>query len=65
MVKNNNQILLQVEFRRILNYIDSLTYHSQPDHKFLTQMLQLAMKNYGVKMDEPYDWDDELQAQLN
>ncbi|CAG9540177.1 unnamed protein product [Cercopithifilaria johnstoni] len=55
----------KVEFRRILNYIDSLTYHSQPDHKFLTQMLQLAMKNYGVKMDELYDWDDELQAQLS
>ncbi|KAM3717301.1 putative serine/threonine-protein kinase [Dirofilaria immitis] len=55
----------KVEFRRILNYIDSLTYHSQPDHKFLTEMLQLAMKNYGVKMDEPYDWDDELQTQLN
>uniref|UniRef100_A0A915PR03 Protein kinase domain-containing protein n=1 Tax=Setaria digitata TaxID=48799 RepID=A0A915PR03_9BILA len=54
----------KVEFRRILNYIDSLTYHSQPDHTFLTQMLQLAMKNYGVKMDEPFDWDDELQAEL-
>lgn len=57
--------MFQVEFRRILNYIDSLTYHSQPDHKFLKQLLQLAMKNCGVKMDEPYDWEEELQAQLS
>ncbi|MFH4984151.1 hypothetical protein AB6A40_010860 [Gnathostoma spinigerum] len=48
----------KVEFRRILNYIDSLTCSSQPDDKFIKQLLQLAMKNYGCKMDEPLDWED-------
>ncbi|VDN06801.1 unnamed protein product [Thelazia callipaeda] len=54
----------KVEFRRMLAYIDSLTYYSQPDHGFLTKLLKLAMKKYSIKADEPYDWDDELQASL-
>ncbi|VDK56404.1 unnamed protein product [Anisakis simplex] len=48
----------KVEFRRILNYIDSLNYQSQPDYGFLKQLIQLAMKNNGIKADEPYDWQD-------
>uniref|UniRef100_A0A0M3IDM1 non-specific serine/threonine protein kinase n=2 Tax=Ascaris TaxID=6251 RepID=A0A0M3IDM1_ASCLU len=48
----------KVEFRRILKYLDGLTYQNQPDYSFLTQLLQLAMKNYGIKADEPYDWQD-------
>uniref|UniRef100_A0A915BMG4 non-specific serine/threonine protein kinase n=2 Tax=Parascaris TaxID=6254 RepID=A0A915BMG4_PARUN len=48
----------KVEFRRILKYLDGLSYQNQPDYGFITQLLQLAMKNYGIKADEPYDWQD-------
>lgn len=47
---------LQVEFRRIQKYIDGLHYGIQPDYTFLAEMMQLAMKNNGIRMDEPYDW---------
>ncbi|XGW01943.1 hypothetical protein V3C99_014210 [Haemonchus contortus] len=48
----------KVEFRRLQKYIDGLKYPSQPDYTFIAEMLQLAMKNNGVKMDEPYDWEE-------
>ncbi|KAK5978084.1 Protein kinase domain-containing protein [Trichostrongylus colubriformis] len=50
--------LNEVEFRRLQKYIDGLKFHSQPDYTFIAEMVQLAMKNNGVKMDEPYDWED-------
>ncbi|VDD88288.1 unnamed protein product [Enterobius vermicularis] len=48
----------KAEFRRILHYIDSLTFNSQPDYEFIKLLLQLPIKNYALNMDEPYDWED-------
>ncbi|KJH53462.1 hypothetical protein DICVIV_00400 [Dictyocaulus viviparus] len=49
---------LTVEFRRLQKYIDSLTFQCQPDYTFISEMVQLAMKNNGIKMDEPFDWEE-------
>uniref|UniRef100_A0AC34Q8W5 Protein kinase domain-containing protein n=1 Tax=Panagrolaimus sp. JU765 TaxID=591449 RepID=A0AC34Q8W5_9BILA len=47
----------KVEFRRILSYLDGLTYFSQPDYNYLRQLINLAMKNNKIDPDEPYDWE--------
>uniref|UniRef100_A0A7E4VVE2 non-specific serine/threonine protein kinase n=1 Tax=Panagrellus redivivus TaxID=6233 RepID=A0A7E4VVE2_PANRE len=47
------------EFRRILTYIDSLGYYAHPDYTYLRSVIQLAMKNNGIKGDEPYDWQQD------
>uniref|UniRef100_A0AC34FH05 Protein kinase domain-containing protein n=1 Tax=Panagrolaimus sp. ES5 TaxID=591445 RepID=A0AC34FH05_9BILA len=47
----------RTEFRRIMNYIDTLTYYSTPDYSYLRQMINLAMKNYDIHSDEPFDWE--------
>lgn len=56
------QLLLKgcpkAELRRILSYLDSLTFHSQPDYEFIEQLLQLIAKNYSLNLNEPYDWED-------
>ncbi|WKY10054.1 hypothetical protein Q1695_002422 [Nippostrongylus brasiliensis] len=52
------QFCPRVEFRRLQKYLDGLKFHSQPDYTFIAEMLQLAMKNNNVKMDEPYDWEE-------
>ncbi|KAK0412755.1 hypothetical protein QR680_006387 [Steinernema hermaphroditum] len=49
----------RMEFHRILKYIDGLKYFNQPDHKFIMQLLQHAFKNNGLKMDDPYDWQED------
>lgn len=42
----------------MMNYIDAMGYQNQPDHKFLSQLIQLAMRNYGIKQGESYDWEE-------
>ncbi|ETN80216.1 hypothetical protein NECAME_09311 [Necator americanus] len=48
----------EVEFRRLQKYLDGLKFNSQPDYTFIAEMVQLAMKNNGVKKDEPFDWEE-------
>jgi len=60
----------KTEFRRIMNYLDGLSFYSQPDYNFLRQLIQLAMKNNEINPDEMYDWDqvpevDEEEKILN
>jgi serine/threonine protein kinase len=52
----------RTEFRRIMNYIDTLTYYSAPDYSYLRQMINLAMKNHEISPDEPYDWEQTSAA---
>ncbi|KIH67721.1 hypothetical protein ANCDUO_01945 [Ancylostoma duodenale] len=52
------QFCPKVEFRRLLKYLDGLKFNSQPDYTFIAELVQLAMKNNGVKMDEPFDWEE-------
>ena len=40
-----------------MNYLDGLSFYSQPDYNFLRQLIQLAMKNNEINPDEMYDWD--------
>lgn len=47
----------KTEFKRILNYLDGLTYFSHPDYNYLKQLINLAMKNNEIDPDEPYDWE--------
>ncbi|CAJ0582845.1 unnamed protein product, partial [Mesorhabditis spiculigera] len=46
------------EFKRILKYIDCLSYQSHPDYVYLNQMLNLSMKNQGCKPDDELDWEN-------
>ncbi|KAK6756937.1 hypothetical protein RB195_015016 [Necator americanus] len=52
------QFCPRVEFRRLQKYLDGLKFNSQPDYTFIAEMVQLAMKNNGVKKDEPFDWEE-------
>ncbi|CAB3396450.1 unnamed protein product [Caenorhabditis bovis] len=48
----------KVEFRRIQTYLNGLTYQSSVDYTFITEMVQLAMRNNAVKMNEKFDWQE-------
>jgi hypothetical protein len=52
----------RTEFRRIMNYIDTLTYYSTPDYNYLRQMINLAMKNNEIQPNESYDWEQPTTA---
>ena len=45
-----------MEFLRILKYVDGLSYHSQPDYAYIRQLFTLAVKNYEIKVEQPFDW---------
>jgi hypothetical protein len=48
-----------------MKYLDGLGYHSQIDYTYIRQLINLAMKNYDIKADQPYDWqidDTELES---
>ncbi|KAE9550219.1 hypothetical protein FO519_006564 [Halicephalobus sp. NKZ332] len=42
----------KTEFRRIMNYLDGLSFYSQPDYNYLRQLISLAMKNNEINPDE-------------
>lgn len=46
------------EFARILKYLDTLTYFSIPDYKFVVDCIGHAMKTNAVKWTDPVDWDE-------
>ncbi|CAI4231295.1 unnamed protein product [Auanema sp. JU1783] len=57
---DGSEVLLKfcpkVEFRRIMKHLDGLTYRDKPNYSLLHEILQLAMTNNGVKMDDSFDW---------
>ncbi|KAF8387378.1 hypothetical protein PRIPAC_76520 [Pristionchus pacificus] len=46
------------EFRRILKYIDGLSFDSHVDYTYLGQLIGLSMRNHDVNVDEPFDWQE-------
>lgn len=46
-----------MEFRRIMVYIDELKYENKPDYNFIRQLIQLAVKNNDIKLNQKYDWE--------
>ncbi|KAI6237145.1 putative serine/threonine-protein kinase [Aphelenchoides besseyi] len=55
----------RAEFRRIMSYVDGLTYSSSVDYSYLNSLLKLAVKNYDINLDAPYDWNYESNDQTN
>ncbi|KAI6230221.1 putative serine/threonine-protein kinase [Aphelenchoides fujianensis] len=55
----------RTEFRRIMAYLDGLTFSSTVDYSFLHSLLKLAIKNYEINLDVPYDWLCESSSQGN
>ncbi|CAI5451142.1 unnamed protein product [Caenorhabditis angaria] len=49
----------RVEFRRIQTYLMGLKYQNTVDYTFISEVVQLAMRNNGIKMDEKFDWQEE------
>ncbi|GMR60880.1 hypothetical protein PMAYCL1PPCAC_31075, partial [Pristionchus mayeri] len=46
------------EFRRILKYLDGLSFDSQVDYSYLGQLIGLSIRNHHVNLDEPFDWQE-------
>ncbi|GMT10720.1 hypothetical protein PFISCL1PPCAC_2017 [Pristionchus fissidentatus] len=46
------------EFRRILKYIDGLSFDGQVDYTYLGQLVGLSMRNHNVNVEEPFDWQE-------
>ncbi|CAD6197942.1 unnamed protein product [Caenorhabditis auriculariae] len=49
----------RVEFRRIQTYLSGLKYQNTVDYTFISEVVHLAMKNNGVKIDEKFDWQED------
>ncbi|CAD5225912.1 unnamed protein product [Bursaphelenchus xylophilus] len=47
------------QFVTIMQYVDSLMYHSIPDYPYLYYCVQYAAKANGIKPTDPLDWDPE------
>ncbi|KAI6196125.1 hypothetical protein M3Y94_01072000 [Aphelenchoides besseyi] len=45
------------EFKRIMDYVDSLKYLSIPDYDFVYYCIQKACEVHNINPDEPLDWD--------
>uniref|UniRef100_A0A8R1HNI8 non-specific serine/threonine protein kinase n=1 Tax=Caenorhabditis japonica TaxID=281687 RepID=A0A8R1HNI8_CAEJA len=49
----------RVEFHRIQAYLMGLKYQNTVDYTFITEMVQLAMRNNGVRASEKFDWQED------
>ncbi|KAI6189511.1 Tau-tubulin kinase 1 [Aphelenchoides bicaudatus] len=47
------------DFIEIITYIDKLQYADTPDYEFIYEILKEAANNCKVKLDSPFDWEDE------
>ncbi|EGT30833.1 hypothetical protein CAEBREN_15926 [Caenorhabditis brenneri] len=49
----------RIEFHRIQTYLMGLKYQNTVDYTYIAEMVQLAMRNNGVRMSEKFDWQED------
>lgn len=47
---------MPIEFVQYLEYVRKASFKSQPDYKYLLQLLRKAALNNNIKYDNIYDW---------
>uniref|UniRef100_A0A0N5A6J5 non-specific serine/threonine protein kinase n=1 Tax=Parastrongyloides trichosuri TaxID=131310 RepID=A0A0N5A6J5_PARTI len=48
----------KTEFFRIFEYLSKLNFLSQIDYTYIKSLIQLAIKNNNIDIQEPYDWEE-------
>ncbi|KAG9510325.1 Tau-tubulin kinase-like Asator [Fragariocoptes setiger] len=48
------------DFKQFLEHIETLNYYTEPDYNMLLGIFERCMKRRGIKMNDPYDWEPEI-----
>jgi len=51
--------------KKFHNYICHLEWNEQPDYTYLDKLIKREMQKIGVKMSDPYDWEDPAKSVEN
>lgn len=51
--------------KKFHNYICHLEWNEQPDYTYLDKLIKREMQKLGVKMSDPYDWEDPAKSVEN
>lgn len=51
---------LPSDFKQFLEHIEQLNYYSEPDYTMLFNIFDRCIKRRGIKMDDPYDWEQQI-----
>lgn len=50
---------LPSDFKQFLEHIEQLDYYTEPDYNLLFNIFDKCIKRRGIKMDDPYDWEQQ------
>lgn len=53
---------LPSDFKQFLEHIESLNYYTEPDYTMLFNIFDRCIKRRGIKLDDPYDWEQQLDV---
>lgn len=58
-IYDHRQLLrhLPSDFKQFLEHIEQLNYYTEPDYSMLFNIFDRCIKRRGIKMDDPYDWE--------
>lgn len=48
------------DFKQFLEHIEQLNYYTEPDYAMLFNIFDRCIKRRGIKMDDPYDWEQQI-----
>lgn len=51
---------LPSDFKQFLEHIERLDYYTEPDYAMLFNIFDRCIRRRGIKMDDPYDWEQQL-----
>lgn len=51
---------LPSDFKQFLEHIEQLNYYTEPDYTMLFNIFDRCIKRRGIKMDDPYDWEQQI-----
>lgn len=51
---------LPSDFKQLLEHIEQLSYFKEPDYAMLFNIFDRCIKKRGIKMDDPYDWEQQV-----
>lgn len=51
---------LPSDFKQFLEHIEQLDYYTEPDYNMLFNIFDRCIKRRGIKMDDPYDWEQQV-----
>lgn len=51
---------LPSDFKQFLEHIEQLDYYTEPDYNMLFNIFDRCIKKRGIKMDDPYDWEQQI-----